>query len=165
MVKLICQNCRKEFYCRSRSTGKGRVRRFCSQACSSSSSSKHPNWKGGRSVPANPCGYISLYAPRHPRARDNHVHEHILIAEKALGHLLPQKAQVHHVDGNPQNNEPSNLVICEDQAFHKLLHARARRLKDTGSLDLKRCCACRQVKALELFGICSASWDNRRVEC
>jgi len=44
------------------------------------------------------------------------------IAEKALGHPLPPKAEIHHVDGDPLNNEPSNLVICEDRAYHLLLH-------------------------------------------
>ena len=31
-----------------------------------------------------------------------------------------------HLDGNPRNNAPSNLVICQDKAYHMLLHARQR---------------------------------------
>jgi HNH endonuclease len=51
---------------------------------------------------------------------------HVLVAEKALGKPLPKGAIVHHVDGNTLNNAPSNLVICQDQAYHCLLHKRQR---------------------------------------
>lgn len=52
---------------------------------------------------------------------------------RVLGYALPRKAQVHHVDENPRNNANTNLVVCEDAAYHKLLHRRMRerRLKQT----------------------------------
>lgn len=80
--------------------------------------------KGGRMVSKE--GYILIRNPRHPRASKGYVPEHVLIAEKALGRILERKHPVHHHDGNPANNESSNLVICEDQAYHLLLHARMR---------------------------------------
>ena len=46
---------------------------------------------------------------------------HRLAAEKILGKNLPIKAVVHHHYGNPPT-----LVICPDQAYHLLLHARSR---------------------------------------
>jgi hypothetical protein len=57
--------------------------------------------------------------------------EHVLIAEKALGKPLPKGAVVHHVDRDSMNNNtksPWNLVVCPDQAYHLLLHARVRAL-------------------------------------
>jgi len=51
---------------------------------------------------------------------------HVLVAEKALGKTLPKGAVVHHVDGNRKNNEPTNLVVCPNQAYHLLLHKRMR---------------------------------------
>lgn len=52
--------------------------------------------------------------------------EHQIIAERVLGRPLPQGAQVHHVDGDGTNNAYRNLVICQDTAYHQLLHLRAR---------------------------------------
>ncbi len=56
--------------------------------------------------------------------RRNGTKEHIAIAERALGKSLPALAKVHHVDGSTTRNANSNLVICENQAYHLLLHAR-----------------------------------------
>lgn len=51
---------------------------------------------------------------------------HRLRAEAALGHPLPEGAVVHHANGTTSDDSP--LVICQDQAYHLLLHARMRDL-------------------------------------
>ena len=89
------------------------------------SGSLHPCWKGGRIKSAG--GYVYLWKPSHPRATSTgYVLEHRVIAERALGKFLPVDAIVHHVNGNGHDNRPRNLVICENIAYHSLLHARAR---------------------------------------
>lgn len=49
-------------------------------------------------------------------------------AERALGHCLPPLAVVHH---HTYEGDKSQLVICQDQGYHTLLHERmaARGLK------------------------------------
>ena len=52
---------------------------------------KSPRWKGGRVTTVG--GYVLIYAPDHPHAYRNQVYEHKLIAEAALGHLLPTETR------------------------------------------------------------------------
>lgn len=86
-------------------------------------------WNGGKSY--DPRGYVRIHSPGHPRAhkQSGYVYEHILLAEKALGKQLPEKAEVHHLNGNKGDNSPGNIVICEDRAYHMLLHKRMRNRK------------------------------------
>lgn len=88
-------------------------------------------------------GYVLTLAKGHPRAnRDGYVPEHILVAERALGKHVPLGCPVHHVDGDPANNTPSNLVVCQDQGYHKLLHQRATALKACGDASALKCDIC-----------------------
>lgn len=53
--------------------------------------------------------------------------EHILIAESVLGRALNEDEVVHHIDFNPENNDPSNLKvmsIAEHKKFHASLNNR-----------------------------------------
>jgi hypothetical protein len=103
----------------------------------------HWNWKGGRVRRGD--GYQRVRAPQHPRATaEGYVYEHILIVERAIGRLLPVQAEVHHVDGDPSNNAPNNLVACEDHAYHFLLERRARAYEACGDANAIRCRYCGQ---------------------
>lgn len=69
----------------------------------------------------NSQGYVSIQIDGMP------VHEHVYLAEKALGKRLPYGAQVHHMNENRSDNYTYfNLVICPDQKYHALLHKRMK---------------------------------------
>lgn len=70
--------------------------------------------------------------------------EHVAVAERAIGGPLPPGAQVHHVDENPANNDPSNLVICPSQEYHLLLHVRQRAMDATGDPNKRKCKFCQR---------------------
>lgn len=70
--------------------------------------------------------------------------EHICIVEKALGHPLPPGAEVHHLDKNRSNNTPTNLVVCPDKSYHRLLHRRADAYAACGNYDWRKCSICKQ---------------------
>lgn len=89
--------------------------------------------------------YVMVLGPGHHRANSRGgVLEHLLVAERALGRPLLLPAQVHHVDENTHNNAPSNLVICQDQSYHWVLHRRARAWEATGNPDAPYCDVCKQ---------------------
>lgn len=88
-------------------------------------------------------GYILAMAKGHPRAnRYGYVSEHVLVAERAIGKFLDSCHPIHHVDGATSNNANGNLVICEDQAYHKLLHQRQAALVACGNASALRCDIC-----------------------
>jgi len=104
---------------------------------------KHPNWNGGFYTRGD--GYVMVQRPDHRRTdKWGYIREHILIAEKALGKSLPLGAVIHHGNGNGTDNIGSNLVICENHAYHNLLHQRTRALKACGHASWRKCRFCQQ---------------------
>ena len=70
--------------------------------------------------------------------------EHVRIAENALGHQLPAEAVVHHHNQNRLDNRNKNLVVCENEQYHRLLHVRIAALKACGNPNWRRCYYCKK---------------------
>lgn len=92
-------------------------------------------WKGGKTISSD--GYERIRVPTHPKACNGYVLGHRLIAEKAIGKILPDKSPIHHHD-------KTQLVVCESDGYHKLLHKRTRALKSCGHANWERCKYCKQ---------------------
>lgn len=78
---------------------------------------KHHNWKG-------PCSDQKGYLTIKPNGK--RVFQHREIMAKALGlKTLPKKFQVHHLDGNGENNDLNNLALVTNKG-HNTIHALQR---------------------------------------
>jgi hypothetical protein len=99
------------------------------------------NWKGGRKDVSN--GYPAILDPSHPRARSSgYVPIYVMMAVAAFGRALPDNAVVHHGNGNKK--ESKDLVICESQRYHLLLHRRLRAFRQCGNANWLKCPRCKK---------------------
>jgi HNH endonuclease len=125
---------------------------------------RNHRWSGGRVN--NGRGYVLVHAAGHPREnRGGYVFEHILVAEKALGRYLPEGAVLHHVNGDPADNRPENLVICPDQGYHQTLHRRKRALEACGHASWRKCVYCGAYDAPESMVVEPRQFRAYHQEC
>ena len=102
---------------------------------------EHPLFTG-RTISVR--GYVRVRCDGHPRAdRNGFVLEHILVVEQVLGRYLEACHPIHHVNENRQDNRPSNLVVCQDNAYHRLLHVRLKAREACGNPNYRQCLFCK----------------------
>lgn len=80
-------------------------------------------------------GYICLYDPTHPNAdTTGRLYEHRKVMAEILGRPLKREEYVHHLDGDPSNNERENLFLVSPYnhdrfSLRKGLQKRIRQLQ------------------------------------
>lgn len=112
-------------------------------------------WRKGEHVRFRPGHNSKLKSPgRYPGisiGNGRSAFFHRIRAEHALGKPLPNGAVVHHADGSKDIDAP--LVICQDHAYHMLLHRRMRVKVAGGNPNTDRMCSRHQSpQPIEAFG-------------
>lgn len=69
---------------------------------------------------------------------------HRIVVMEVMGKVLKPGHQVHHVNEDKRDYTNSNLVVCEDQSYHKLLHRRKNALIATGNKYTRQCTHCKR---------------------
>lgn len=84
---------------------------------------KCPSWKGGKKH--RPDGYVRIVVPPDYPAPCDHgstgtayALEHRVVMEKHLGRYLERREVVHHINGDPSDNNIDNLQLFESQSDH-----------------------------------------------
>ena len=124
----VCPHCKVSFKpCR-----KAQV--WCSRQCAGLDrrGPKSPFWKGGT---MRPDGYLVVCIGQ----RHILLHRHIM--EQHLDRPLDPREVVHHLDGNPLNNDLSNLSLLPSKGAHRSGHSKVFR-----SETHKECTLCHVVK-------------------
>jgi hypothetical protein len=88
--------------------------------------SANPSWKGGVTYRKRRGNYVSVRYVRCPpeflamSRTDGYVMEHRLVVARILGRCLTRAESVHHIDHQPLNNAPNNLMLFATNREHKL---------------------------------------------
>jgi len=83
------------------------------------SGDKNPSWKGGKFERS---GYIYIYMPEHPFAKQRYVKRANLVMEKHLGRYLTYKEVIHHINGIRNDDRPENLMLFANNSKHRSFH-------------------------------------------
>ena len=100
------------------------------------------NYKGWHTTSR---GQRYIHVPNHPYStKPGYVLEHRLIVEKVINRFLVGDECVHHINEVPSDNLNSNLVLCPDNAYHRMLHRRKNALLKSSHANWLICRYCKK---------------------
>lgn len=99
----------------------------------------------GRPVEAK--GYVDDMGYRMLSIGGRKVREHVLVVERVLGRQLPKGPVIHHLNEVKTDNRHENLLVCQDEAYHQLIHRRTRAYDACGNANARQCQFCKQWSA------------------
>ena len=115
-ISVKCDNCGADFIKKSSDIART-VHNYCSHKCEIEYRHKHRK-------------------PSTRYVKQDNDGLHRLIAGKMIGRKLLSSEQVHHIDGNSRNNDPSNLMVVTAQE-HGRIHAMQKRRNSIGQFVAK----------------------------
>ena len=138
MIIKTCLHCKKDLLTHACWVKRGGGQ-YCSRLCKNIHSRKQ--------ITYHPNEYRLIKNPSHHRANPfGFVYEHIIVAENKIRRPLFKEEHVHHINGNPSDNDPANLLICKGAAEHMKIHADKKILAASGNPSIHRICGrCKQV--------------------
>lgn len=128
LISIICPDCGKE---RSMTLGDFNRGRRKTRQCLSCYNKFNDKARRGTSLPNGEIihdGYVLIYSPGHPRATNKvYVKRAILVMEKYLGRNLTHAENVHHINGQKDDDRIENLIILTNSE-HGKIHGKERNL-------------------------------------
>lgn len=104
---------------------------------------KNGFWKGGRTIASSGYVLIRVGVDHHLADVRGYAYEHRIVAEQKIGRRLLPGEQVHHINGDKQDNRPENLEIMTSLAHHMVEHRSAgKALRMPGEDNPIVVCAC-----------------------
>lgn len=106
---------------------------------------RNPNWRGGKIVASNGYVLVRVGVDHHLADVRGYAYEHRIVAEAKIGRRLLPGEVVHHIDGDKQNNLPSNLEVHASIADHLAEHRKPgcdRRLPGENNPLIQCACGC-----------------------
>lgn len=90
---------------------------------------RHHRWANGKMRTSQ--GYIAVAVPEghHLRQAHGYAYEHQMVAEEKIGRRLLPNEQVHHINGQRDDNRPENLEVLTRQQ-HAQEHTKDPKVRD-----------------------------------
>ena len=127
---------------------------------------KHKRFVTGHNPRTQNKNYLRIRSPNHPSAnKDGTIRKERAIIENILGKILPLSVVVHHINKKITDNETSNLVLCQNSAYHHLLHRKERAFKACGHSDWRKCNYCHKYDNPEFLNIYNGGKQIFHLNC